>query len=112
MQRSTQEKIDIYTTELKKQGVSPYTSVPLLHRLILKLGINITPPLSSTFFINFLLFALLFGPPWTLLMNFLYWQSDWILGLLFLAAIAGGLFGFIMAAFMGAKAKSLDVPNW
>jgi uncharacterized protein DUF6404 len=116
------QKVDLLITELRKQGVSPYTVAPPFFRQLWALGFHVPPPFFLGFFTLTLLTGIPFGVLWGAFMWLLQWQAlnlpiwrprHWSIGFAVLtAAGAGLLFGLSMAAFYRWKAARLRLPPW
>ncbi|MEG0183759.1 MAG: DUF6404 family protein [Stenotrophomonas sp.] len=99
---------------LDNSGIPRREAAPLLHRGLWRLGIALPPPILASFLTNALLQGVLFAGFWTLLMWLLLWQGRITsLELLLLAgALAGAMFGVVMATLMWFLRGSRKLPTW
>lgn len=108
------EKLNKMFKELPERGIRKYEFAPPLYRLLWRIGIEIPPPLFSSFIFLFIFEGLLFGIPWGVFM-WLFERSrnvmsaiSYILGSIF----AGIFFGLIMAINFRRQAKKYNLPLW
>jgi membrane associated rhomboid family serine protease len=127
------QKVDHLIEELRSRGLGASTVAPPLFRLLWALGLETPPPLFWRFIPLTLLMGVFFGFFWGLFMAlaFLIWlvlgEGLWlghgggpllsrgIFGLTVVAggaAVAGLLFGLVMAAYSRWKAAQLRLPSW
>lgn len=98
--------------EQKKVWKSIYA--PPLVRLLWKTGINIPPPLFAPFWLNTSVMGGLFGVLWGIIMCFTLWSdtgvsvSDAVKH----SALAGLLFGLLMATFYLCSQIAYKLPEW
>ena len=109
-----QAKIAHLLEEFKQRGIGQYTTAPPLYRLLWRIGIEAPPPHFASFGSIALLMGLFFGVFWGLVMWFTIWREDDMPIALALttSAIAGLLFGVIMAAYFRWRARKLALPPW
>ena len=108
------EKLNKMFDELSKKGINKNIFAPPIYRLLWKIGIEIPPPLFSSFMSIFLFSGIFFGLLWGLLMWILLWRPEnlpiaiAVIG----SAMAGVLFGLSIAAILRRKAKKYNLPLW
>jgi hypothetical protein len=101
------QKVERIVRELEAKGLDRSTTAPGIFRLLWTLGVPIPPPL----FLGVLPAILIFGVSFALGTAAFLWlmvQCD----VLWLSAIGGGVFGLVMSAYIGRKAKTLHLPAW
>jgi len=107
------EKLNKMFAVLPKQGINKYTFAPPIYRLLWKIGIEIPPPLFSTFTSIFLFMGIFFGTLWELLTWLIYGRNNLPLSITMCASIlAGILFGLSMAIYCRYQAKKHSLPLW
>ena len=108
------QKVERLITELRRQGVSPYTVAPPLFRLLWALGLEVPPPFFLGFVTLTLLMGAFFGIFWGAFMWLLQWRAWHIPLELAIVASAGVglLFGLSMAGYYRWKAARLRLPPW
>jgi hypothetical protein len=105
------QKVERLVADLRKQGVSRHTVAPPLFRLLWALGLAVPPPLFLGPVTLTLLMGGFFGAVWGALMWLLLWHLP--LGrVVASAALAGLIFGLLMAAYYRWKAAQLRLPPW
>ena len=110
----TENEIKDYIEKLHQQGVGRYTAAPPLNRLLWKIGLNVPPPLSRGFWLNFFITGTLFAifyplVVWMIKNLFKPWDSSVTV---FEAVFIGVLFGSFFAGWNRWKSKKLDIPEW
>lgn len=111
---SSKEKLDAYRAWMLSKQIRPGTSVPLLWRLLWKLGVPVPPPHFVGFFPLWLICGCFFGPIWGLTMYLLVWRTDGMPLTIVLGATvaAGALFGLAMATVFRRQARRLKLTVW
>lgn len=112
--RTFEERLIAAEEELEAAGVAPSTSKPPIIRLLRHMGVQARPPHYASFATIFVAFGLAFAVGWGVLMWFLYWSSRgfpvWLMvgG----SALAGVLFGLIMALYYRQSRNKLELTPW
>jgi hypothetical protein len=100
--------------DLDRRGIRKSMYAPPIYQLAWKLGLNVAPPLFAPFVTIFLSFGIYFGALWGGAMWLLFWSHQAMPGriALFLACLAGLLFGVVMASWYRHKARRYALPDW
>lgn len=109
------EKLKKMYEHLPALGISPYTAAPPLYRFLWFLGIEVAPPIFSSFWPIALFMGTFFACGWGMLMWFMLWSKDTNLSPIAafsVSLLAGILFGLTMAAYLRYKAKKHNIPLW
>jgi hypothetical protein len=107
-----QKKVDYFIADLKKRGIGESTAAPPMWKLAWRLGMDLPPP----HFMGFISLAVVTGVPfgllWGMAMWLLIWRGRpvWISATA--AAVAGVLFGLVMAGYYRYSARRLKLPSW
>lgn len=109
-----EEKVQAHIAHARAHHIAKGTAAPLLWRMFWKLGWQLPPPLFLGFATLVLIYGSFFGTFWGLTMYLLDWHARGIsvpmaLGL---AALAGLLFGSLLAAVLRRTARRLALPAW
>jgi hypothetical protein len=105
------EKIDLAVKELRERRVRNSMAAPLLYRFLWRLGIAIPPPLLQSFLGAAVIHGLLIGVP---IGAFLAcWDRRLApVGATYYGAIAGAVYGLLMATYFRWQARRLGLPSW
>ena len=99
---------------LAETGMMKSSYAPPFHRLLWRRGVPVRPPHFAGFWLNTLNTGLWFGPLWGLVMWLLLWSGQdhppWLL--VGASALAGLLFGLLMALFYQESARRNRLPRW
>jgi membrane associated rhomboid family serine protease len=107
------EKVAYLLRDLGQKGIGQYAIAPPAYRLLWRLGIEARPPHFARFWSLAAAMAVGFGIVWGILMWFAVWQqSSSVIMAVTTAALAGLLFGVIMAAYYRRQARKLALPGW
>jgi hypothetical protein len=108
-----QEKVEHYLNDLAHRGISKGTAAPPLYRLLWRLGIEVPPPLLASFGSLAVMWGVLFGVGWGLIMWFTFWRDNMPPAIALISSLfAGATFGVIMAAYYRWRASKLALPRW
>ena len=110
------EKLERMHAHLSELGLKEAAFAPPLYRLLWRLGIEVPPPLFSSFASIAMIQGALFGIGWGALMWFAFWSRQnvafpWQLAVA-AALLAALLFGLFMAAMVRRQARRLGLPLW
>lgn len=108
------EKIEKMYEELHEKGVSKSNCAPPVYRLLWKLGVEIAPPLFSSFMRNLCFQGTFFAVLWGVLMWFTYWQQQqypFVIAII-ASVTAGFLFGLFMAVYFRYVSNKHGLPSW
>ena len=109
------EKVQLMREHLGSLGISESEFAPPFYRLLWRMGIEATPPMFASFGTIAALQGVVFGVAWGLIMwfAFLSRQASASPGLaVAVSALAGVLFGLIMAGFVRYRARKFGLPPW
>ncbi|WP_442782928.1 DUF6404 family protein [Collimonas fungivorans] len=99
---------------LQTTGMSRYNYAPPLFRLLWNAGVSVPPPHFAGFAFNFASMSIWFGVIWGAIMWFVVWSPQGIVGIgtIVLSALAGLLFGLLMALYYRHGARKFCLPEW
>jgi len=109
-----EEKVAHLVKDLGQKGISAHTVAPPAYRFLWRLGIEARPPHFASFWSLAVTMGVFFGFLWGIGMWFAFWQDQDMPVFIALAgsALAGVLFGLIMAAYYRSRARKLMLPRW
>jgi membrane associated rhomboid family serine protease len=107
------EKVAYLLKDLRQKGVGQYTVAPPIYRLLWRLGVEVKPPHFASFWSLVVTTGVPFGVFWGIFMWALVWRQSTPVGFAGgVAALAGLLFGLVMAAYFRRRARKLALPRW
>lgn len=108
------EKINYLLKDLGQRGVGKYTVAPPAFRLLWRMGIEVPPPHFAGFWSLALGMGTFFGVLWGIFMWLLFWRAqDLSAGAVVgFSALAGLVFGLIMAGYYRWHRRRLALPRW
>lgn len=109
-----QRRVDAHLAHVKTHRIARGAAAPLLWRLVWKLGWQLPPPLFLGFGTHVLIYGGFFGSIWGLVMYVVAWKAQGMSLLMAagFAALAGLLFGLVMATVMRRHKRRLSLPPW
>lgn len=99
---------------LAQTGILRSNYLPLLTRLLWRLGFDVPPPHFESFWRNILILGSYFTVLASLLMWLLVWShdSDTLWAAIAASAISGMLFGVVMAGYYAYGKRKYKLPDW
>lgn len=98
--------------ENKKMWRSNYA--PPLLKMLWRLGAKVPPPPFAPFWLNTVIFSIVFIPLWGIFMWFSTWQDEpvSVLTMTLNSLSAGLIYGACMALFHFWRMRAKDLPDW
>jgi Family of unknown function (DUF6404) len=106
------EKVSYAIADLAQRGIDTTTSAPPAWRVAWSLGVKIPPPHFMGFLSIAMTSGIVFGVLWGLLIWYLLWYSKGWLFTASVAAVAGVVYGLLMATCYRYSAAQLELPSW
>jgi Family of unknown function (DUF6404) len=106
------EKVTFAIEDLAQRGIDTATSAPPAWRVAWALGVKLPPPHFMGFASIVLTSGIMFGVLWGLLIWYLLWHSKGWFFTASAAALAGVVYGLLMATCYRYSAIKLGLPNW
>ena len=107
------EKVACFKKLLQDRGYWKSNAIPPMWWLVWQLGFELPPPYFLPFPIAAIAAGLPFAVIWGVFMRWTVWADEMSLGAVAMgAAIAGSVFGLVMAAIWRQKANGLGLPSW
>jgi hypothetical protein len=108
------QKVVYFEQMLRDRHYRISSAIPLLWRLLWRLGFRTPPPYFLPFLPNVILAGLPFGGIWGVMMWFLFWRNEEMSNAAVLISVimAGLIFGLLTATQWRKEAKKLQLPDW
>lgn len=108
------EKLEGFIKHMERLGIPASQSLPVLYRLLRRVGVHLPPPFFGSLWQNTLVGGIYFALGWGIIMWFFQWRYWSGIGVIWIALISSGVaglvFGAVVAFILKSKAKKLDLP--
>ncbi|WP_437357683.1 DUF6404 family protein [Inquilinus limosus] len=109
-----EEKLTNAESLIAAKKIPQHKAIPSIYRLLWRIGVKVPPPHFATLWQNICLEGVPFGVIWGFFIWLILWRNDerYAWAIVLAPAVAGFLFGTIMASRYRSEARTHAFPRW